>query len=89
LEGSGWGKSEAGTRELPVFGGYEAGYARAKSDVLASLILRTEEFLRDRVGGNAVDRAALRQFAYQFEEELEKAITELRPTTYVEGGLGI
>ncbi|HLL89601.1 MAG TPA: hypothetical protein VK324_09875 [Tepidisphaeraceae bacterium] len=92
-EGNGWGQREVPVDDhgsLTVFGGhgYEAGYARAKSDALSTLLLSADEFLRGRAG-NRADHAALRHVVETFREELEKSLAELSPTTYVEGGLGI
>jgi len=66
--------------------GYERGYRRAINEVLAVLLLATEDYVR---GGGASVPDARRAF-YGFERYAEERILSLSPNHgYVSGGLGI
>ena len=66
--------------------GYELGYRRAVSDALATLLLATEEYVRE----NGDDRS-LRGVLYAFEEHLERHLHRMGSgdSGYVADGLGI
>src|SRR4051812_17078692 len=66
--------------------GFDAGYRRASSDLLAEFLLITEEHLH----GLPAPDPALRELLRSFEEQLARfATTRLELQGFVEGGLGI
>ena len=66
--------------------GYELGYRRAVSDVLATLLLATEEYVREHP-----EHRDLRGALYGVEEHLERHLNRMggRDSGYVADGLGI
>ena len=66
--------------------GYELGYRRAVSDVLAMLLLATEEYVREHP-----EHRDLRGALYDFEAHLERQVSQLGAgdSGYVADGLGI
>jgi hypothetical protein len=66
--------------------GFDAGYRRAVSDLLAEFLLITEEHLHDLPEPDPALRALLRSFEAQLER-FGQARLELQG--FVEGGLGI
>jgi NAD(P)H-dependent FMN reductase len=66
--------------------GFDAGYRRAASDLLAEFLLISEEYLHDLPEPDPNLRALLRSF----EEQLARfARTRMELDGFVEGGLGI
>ncbi|MDB5171676.1 MAG: hypothetical protein JWN51_449 [Phycisphaerales bacterium] len=65
--------------------GYEQGYRRAVADVLAQLLLLTEQYLREQ-GSDAED---LRGRLYGFEAYVERHLQARGESGFVSGGLGI
>ena len=66
--------------------GFETGYRRAVSDVLATFLLATEEYVRRHP-----DDPALRGVLYDFGEVVDSHLRRMRPGRgeYVADGLGI
>src|SRR5579862_4727016 len=95
LQERSWESRAAGTREdagllsglLGAYKeqGYEHGYRRGVADVLASLLLLTEEFLRQQEDPDP----RLRRLFYQFGDYVEANHSPKRGADYFCGGLGI
>jgi len=67
--------------------GFDAGYRQASRDLLACLVLNSEQFLSERPEGA---RQELRRVLYAFVDRLERQLDQnWRERGYVEGGLGI
>jgi hypothetical protein len=68
--------------------GFDAGYQKASRDLLACLVLNSEQFLSERPEGPA--RQELRRVLYAFVDRLERQLDRnWRERGFVEGGLGI
>lgn len=66
--------------------GFDHGYRQATFDLLASLVFRSEEFLRQQPG----DTRELRKHLYTFVDRLEHQLIDgLEQRGIVEGGVGI
>ena len=68
--------------------GFDAGYQQATRDLLACLVLNSEQFLQERPQGALPQD--VRRLLYAFVDQLERQLDRnLRTRGYVEGGLGI
>jgi hypothetical protein len=65
--------------------GFDAGYRRGTSDLLAEFVLISEEFIREQAPGSPHLREILRSLG----ERLEQSAGAVSKEHFVDGGLGI
>jgi len=66
--------------------GFDAGYQRATQDLLACLVLSSEQFLCEQASSGQELRRVLYAFVDRLERQLDR---NAQAHGYVEGGLGI